>query len=347
MRELVLPHFLRIASDHSSAVRLAFIHLAEHALSSHIQSCGEAEVAVNVELVVMLLVLMAEQVKEVENEATKALTSALSHFEVPPSEYTLPHHGEDIEDGEMELRNARQRPPPPPGSGDGTPLNNKLYLSRYLSELTQAFIEGISGWTTGSQALYLGGLNNLCREVGCGMGAVLGQLLLPLGSCLLDDDSAIRTTAEKVCQTLGECLPCLVTETTVLPYISGSPAGHDNPRSRAVGVRLAHHMLIGHLKSIDNVLQLEPLKSLVLNIGLLLIAFELHESRDLFLREAVLLFVRVLIDVLGRESPIMLDEDSKSELEFATVTCLVLLMGRVQGDPGGVLLQVRAFHSST
>ena len=338
MRELILPHSLRIASDRSSSVRLAFVHLAENALSSHVQLYTEAEVNINVELVVILLVLAADESKEVESEAVRALTGALSHWEMPPSDHALPHLGEDIEDGEVELKNHRLRPGPPP-SADISTSQLKLYLRQYLFEITKAFIVGISGWTTGSQVLYLGGLSRLCSEVAGDMRAVLGQLLLPLGSCLLEDDVSVRASAESVCQTLGQHLLCATTEAMVLPYISGSPAGHDNPRSRATGVRLVHHMLVGHLKNPKVESQLQQLRSLLLKLGHQLIAFDLHEYRDTFLREAILLVVRVMIDVLSRELP-ALEDSSKSELEFTTTTCLVLLMGRVQGDPGGPLVQV-------
>ena len=341
MTEIIQPHLLRFASDHSPPVRIAFVSFCESTLSSHIHLPGEAELSTNVQLIVMLLLLMADEVQEVQSEASRALsTAASSSIECP--DHSLPHQGEDIEDGEIALRNALQARSVPDTSDTLASEEiepSKRYLKRNLKMISRAFVLGISSWTTGSQILYLRGLRKLTGEVGLDISEVLEQLLLPLGSCLLDDDAAIRSAAELLCQTLGEHLDCSSTELLVLPYISGSLAGFDNSRARAVGVRLTQHLLIGHLSNPRVYASADELRSLLKNIGHLLVAFELHEFRDFLLMEAILLLVRQMIEVIkGDEGA--LDELTIADLEFSIVTCLVLLMGCVQGDAEGPLILV-------
>ena len=344
VRDQLHPLLLRLLTDHSAQVRLALVYVCETVLLAHINASAVEETTTNIDLTVTLLILMSDEAKEVSQRAELALatiTSLWSRSDEGPQQ-RLPHEGEDIVDAEVELRRRLEDLSAPP-MDIIPPLNTRIsespkgYLSRHVQQLITTLLEGVGGWTSGSRLLFLRGLERSCALLESEVTLVLHRLLPPLGSCLLEDDLPSRSAAEAVCHTLGRHISCSTTSNEVLPYIEGSIAGLDTALSRASGLRLAQHILEGHILRLDTGEEEpeigEDLNCLIGNISHLLTHPALHEFREPVLRESCLLLTRSIRLLITEKRSILFQDDYQSDgIEFCVVTALVYLRGRVAGE---------------
>jgi hypothetical protein len=302
---------------------------------------------VNVELVATLLLLMADDAKEVSEAARASLFICTGVWYRGEGRQCLTHEGKDIEDAEVEMRSLRNAdintPTVAMSNVDVDSISEedmaRAYLVRHVDKMCRALTTGVSGWTTGARFCYLRGIEQCCLLIRDDVALVLPRLVTHLGSCLLEDDAATRTAAEQTCRAIGrELISYSTTLEVVVPYISGDLAGHDTAQSRAIGLRLSTHVIAGHLdrfnKTNDDNAEFERLITIV---GRGLASPSLHEFREVVLRESALLACRMLCGMLKQD---VLRSGAQVDLEASLVTALVFLMGRVAGDGDTLVAEV-------
>jgi hypothetical protein len=285
----------------------------------------------------MLLLLMADETQEVRSTATSSLDSSVLRWKVTGERRgCLPHEGDDIEDAEVELHRASAELI----EADTSLLPNgsaKAYVTNYINVFAKSFVEGISGWTSTSRQLYLRGLEVCCDVVEADITAILHQLIPSLSSALLDDEPASRIAAERVSSALGRHISSATILEQVVPYMDGSMAGHDTAFARASGTRLNQHVLSGHLpRSLHD----EMLSALIEAVASRIGDLSMHQFREVFLRESLLLMARELV------SCISLSVTSEAA-EHDVATALVLLMGRVHGESENIVMEVSELYVYT
>lgn len=342
MKDQLVPLLLRLVTDHSAQARLAMTHFCGSVLSEHVGCRLVEEVSLNVELVVALLLLLADDAEDVRSAARTQLERVSRVWGSSLASSMLPHEGVDVEDAEVELRKGIEASEALLESPveDAT----KVYLVRHLHQVVAAFASGISGWTTGSRLVYLKGLEQMCHLVGEDMTLALSKVLPHLGSCLLDEEAVARTAAERVCQAMGRYLACATTADVVLPYIAGTLAGLDTAQARCMGLRATLHLLSGHLSSPDLHAAAE-IQQLVVDISRCLADLALYEFREVLLRESCLLLTRVVGQMLM--PPSVLDDAAREVVEYSLMLALVHLMGRVHGETDSVVAEMALKEGNT
>ena len=359
----LLTLFSKLASDGNASVRKTLAiqlgNVMRIRLSRYI---GPVSSSAELQCIVLLLLLLSDEIDEVSTEALNALENCMSTWTgqapVHSAEKGQDHNANaDIVDGEAYL-NA----PPIPSQCVQIEQNSwapQRFFNQHATALCHLILRGVNDWTAISQRRYLLGLNNflLIGGIECAL-TVLPEVLQALGGPCRDDEAGTREAAELCCARIG----CIFSAdpsaaiSLLVPRVGGDAVGGGGDtaslRARAIlelthilrGLSFAVHMSYkasantglpvkqeGYLKCFPLPITVTEIPvpsrnlSCVASIVAALEPMELYEFREPYMREAVLLLVRSIIDSFPQVR-------SEVKLERVLLLALLYLQGKCSGE---------------
>ena len=213
----------------------------------------------------------------------------------PPAPPTAAEEAEEAEEQQQQdTRMAIECSDDEASPADAIPPEEALarFTRAHLRILVQVLVVGVDGWTVDGQCRFLGGLESLvtvsgrCEEA----SEMLPVLLAHLGAPLRDDEASVRRAAERCTACMGKAVPWADLADVLLPRAEGTVAGGDTASGRATAIRLLTAALDGASAS-DQPPPASELPRLLACVS----QIDMYEHRELYLREAAFILVRVII----------------------------------------------------
>lgn len=208
-------------------------------------------------------------------------------------------------------------------------VNESLLILTCLRPLADLLIHGVGAWTTESRRRYLCALDVFLNLVGTAVAPLLPAMLACLGTPLRDEETDVRISAEKCCTRLGLFVSPESTIELVLPRLLGTAAGTDTATQRAMSARLLTFLLKGFAAnnfSSGTSAVVEDIHSpfdFLSPVSVAVADPALYAHREPYLREAVLILVRCIIDMYTEQlsASTMLAEKIVISLTFLQCRC--------------------------
>lgn len=305
------------------------------------QERSQSFLLVDFQLIVILLILHGDEVEEIAGRGKKALTQGLRHWkpdllplaianETEGNKLTITEEIEDAEVAMQEISISIHSTTDEEPNKATPPLTTEelsQFLITYLSPILSFILDGTDHWTNESKIMYISSLKVFVQYIHNSINQyelLFHQMLYVLYYHIRSDDHDVRIVVENCVRVIG-CyasfdkildlsLPIIIGLSSIpssssassIPLVS-SDGGVESTGQRAGAIRVLTEVLKGYRLKLSNAAsppseeELKQFPSQLESIVLRLASPSMLSVRDVSLREALLLFLRALIDSFPTE----------------------------------------------
>ena len=357
----LLVLFSKLIGDNNAQVRKELgIQIGNILASRFGRYAGVVNSPAELQCFVQLLLLLGDEIDDVRIAAIKSLESCTIQWRGKGSIDSTPASFDEnshILDGEIQMKDTiiNSEKMEEADIAESKQYSGEKFVESHLQHLCTFLIAGISDWTADTQRRYLIGLNKTLLLAGSeAVENVIPYLLNALGNPCRDDEALIRLAAEECCSRIGSVISNKDEVVNLLiPRIAGeaSGGGGDTASLRSNALRVLTHIIYGFsfkANSGNNETGIVigkdcflssypiPIDTLKLDSGncnpecvnkivSCLLEPSLYEFREPYMREAVLLLIRGVIDTFPSLC-------NTPDVEKAVLLGLIYLQGKCPGE---------------